>query len=87
MRLVIALCVICVGAALAGTIVTGLFWLTLTALAGLLVTGAVGVSMARPPAEDDAPPVPKHRLRVIAAQHTARQGAEDQDGGELSRAA
>ena len=94
MGLVIAVLVICLGAALAGISVAGLFWLTVIALAGLLIAGAVGVSMTGPPVEDDALPVeddalpvPAHHLRLIAARHTARQGGDDQDGGELSRAA
>lgn len=87
MGLVIAVLVFCLGAALAGISVAGLFWLTVIALAGLLIAGAVGVSMTGPPVEDDALPVPAHHLRLIAARHTARQGGDDQDGGELSRAA
>ena len=37
--LVIALVLICLGAAVAGAVVPGLFWLTLGSLAGLLFWG------------------------------------------------
>ncbi len=86
--LVIALVLICLGAAVAGAVVTGLFWLTLVALAGLLVVGAAGVSMIRPPAEGGASPAERGaRLSVITSDRGARDRGSSQDGGEVRSAA
>jgi hypothetical protein len=86
--LVIALVLICLGAAVAGVLVAGLFWLTLVALAGLLVTGAAGVSMIRPPVEGGASPGElRPQLSVISSAVGARDRGASQDGGELRRAA
>jgi hypothetical protein len=86
--LVMALLLVCLGAAVAGAVVPGLFWLTLVALAGLLVTGAAGVSMIRPPAEGGAPPVERRaHLRVVSSAGGGRDRGGSQDGGELRSAA
>jgi hypothetical protein len=44
-RLVHLVLVVCLAAAVAGSIVTGLFWLTVVAMAGALGAGAEGVSL------------------------------------------
>ncbi len=86
--LIIAVLVIFLGAAAVGTIVPGLFWLTVVAIAGVLVAGAVGVSMLRIRPEDDArPDVRRGQLTVVAAHRSPPQNHGSQDGGEVSRAA
>ncbi len=85
---VIALVLICLGAAVAGVVVTGLFWLTLVGLAGLLLSGAAGLSMLRPPGEGGALPAGEGaQLRVITSARGVREPNTSQDGGELRRAA
>ena len=87
LAVVIALLVICLGAAVAGAVVPGLFWLTVVSLAGLLLTGAVGVSMVPGPADAGSPAARRPQLRVIGSADGGRHRAVSQAGGELSRAA
>lgn len=64
--LVAALLVPWLAAAVIGTAVPGLFWLTLAAMAGLLVTGAAGVSLVLRPAEQAVSPAePMGELRLL----------------------
>ncbi len=85
---VLALLLVFLGAAVAGAVVTGLFWLTMVALAGLLLTGATGLSMIRPPARDSASLAERRtRLSVITSDPRARDRGRSQDGGELRKAA
>ncbi len=75
-------------AAVVGTVVPGLFWLTLVSLAGLLLTGAVGVSTIPAPAEGGASPVGRRpRLSMVGSIDGPGDRGGSQDGGELSRAA
>ncbi|MGY1669114.1 hypothetical protein [Geodermatophilus sp. SYSU D00710] len=50
--LFVVLLVVCLGTAVVGTAVSGLFVLTVVALAGLLVVGAFGMSLLSPRADD-----------------------------------
>ncbi len=85
---VLALLLVFLGAAVAGVVVTGLFWLTMVALAGLLLTGATGVSMFRPPPEGSASLAERGaRPSVITSYPGARDRGRPQDGGELEKAA
>ncbi len=94
--LVVTLLVSSAGAAVIGT-VTGLFWLTLVALVGLLLTGAVGVSMRMSPDEDaalpssleeDAAPIGRTRhLRSIPFERPDLHPARSQDAASSRRAA
>ncbi len=52
LRTVVVLLVLCLVGAVAGTAVTGQFWLSLVAMAGVLVLGATALSLVRVP--DDA---------------------------------
>lgn len=54
--LVLALLLLWLGAAVVGAVVQGMFWLTLVGLALILLTGATGVSLRRPPVDDGASP-------------------------------
>lgn len=86
--LVVALLVVCLGAAVAGVVIPGLFWLTVVALAGILGTGAVGVSMLRPREGDEASPAERRaELRSITPARTGPHSRASQDGGGASRAA
>jgi hypothetical protein len=68
---VLAVLAVFLGTAVVGTVVTGLFWLTLVGIAGVLGTGAMGVSRIRMPTPDDAPPAAGRRdLRVITTELT-----------------
>lgn len=85
--LVVALLVVCLGAAVAGVVIPGLFWLTVVALAGILGTGAAGVSIFRPREEDDASRAERRaELRLITPTRTGPRSRAPQDGG-ASRAA
>ena len=55
-RFVVASLIACLAAAVAGAVVTGLFWLTLVALAVGLVMGAFAVSLRRPQADEELEP-------------------------------
>jgi uncharacterized membrane protein len=80
--LITVLLVVFLGAAAVGAVVTGLFWLTLIALALFLVTGAVGVSLHLQRADDSPSPVEHEaEVRPISSRRRA------QGGGEFSRAA
>lgn len=72
--LVLALVVVCLGAAVVGVLVTELFWLTLIALAGVLFMGAVGLSPAHPPEDDDASPeeLGAELRMIVHPPHSAR---------------
>ncbi|MGY1707410.1 STAS domain-containing protein [Geodermatophilus sp. SYSU D00697] len=84
---VIALLVVSLGAAVVGTVVTGLFWLTLVGIAGVLGTGAVGVSRIGVPPEDDAPAVARRsHLRLVGTGRGAAHSGGTADG-ECRRAA
>ncbi|MGY1780630.1 hypothetical protein [Geodermatophilus sp. SYSU D01036] len=83
---VLALLALFLGAALVGTLVTGLFWLTLVALAGILGTGAVGVSRVGVP-DDDAPAnARRSHLRLVRTGYGAARGDRTGHGG-VDRAA
>lgn len=98
---VIALLVVLVAAAVVGVVITSLFWLSLVALGGILLTGAVGVSVLGARAPDDAddeprPAVGRSHLRLAASGPARRgaapsrdtsQGGGAQDGGDVRRAA
>lgn len=78
LRTTLALLVLCAVAAVAGTAVTGLFWVSLAAAAGVLVFGAVALSLAgrsgTGPAEDGAdvrPLVPRPRRAAPPAGNRA----------------
>jgi hypothetical protein len=54
LRTTVALLVLCLAAAVAGTAVTGQFWLSLVAMAGTLVLGATALSLVRMPDDEEA---------------------------------
>jgi hypothetical protein len=54
LRTTVALLVLCLVAAVAGTAVTGQFWLSLVAMAGTLGLGATALSLVRPAEDEEA---------------------------------
>ncbi len=82
-RLVIVFLVVCLGAAVVGTIVTGSFSLTLISLALLLGTGALGLTLQRP-REAGADSAPAEREAAVTPLTSRRRA---QGGGDVSRAA
>lgn len=54
LRTTVALLVLCLVAAVAGTAVTGQFWLSLVAMAGTLAFGATALSLVRMPDDEEA---------------------------------
>lgn len=75
------------GAAVVGASVTGLFWLTVVAFAGLLLTGAMAVNMVVQRAEVDTGARPTATVSDITAHRHARRRQGAHDGGALSKAA
>ena len=86
--LVVALVLVWLGIAVVGTVVSGLFWLTLVAIAAILGTGAVGVSLhAARPVPERRPAVRHAKVRSITSAPGHPRGRSPQDDGELRRAA
>jgi hypothetical protein len=54
LRTVVVLLVLCLVGAVAGTALTGQFWLTLVAVAGALVLGATALSLVRMSDDEEA---------------------------------
>jgi hypothetical protein len=54
LRTTVVLLVLCLVAAVAGTALTGQFWLSLVAMAGALAFGATALSLVRPAADEEA---------------------------------
>lgn len=81
--LTVVFLIVCLGAAVIGTVVTGLFSLTLISLALLLGTGALGLMLQRPRGA--------HRdfLRAEREAEVTPLGSRGRThgGGEVSRAA
>ena len=87
------LLLVCLGAAVLGTLVTGLFSLALVSVALLLGAGAVGLTLQRPldadedgadedgAGEDSLPSEQEAAVTSLASRRRA------QSGGEVSRAA
>lgn len=80
-RLLVLLLAVCLGAAVAGVVVPGLFSLTLVAMGGLLLIGAAGVGthVARTQ-EPDAPVQPRTELRLVTSaspRHDRADGRGD----------
>ncbi len=86
--LVIALVLVWLGLAVVGTVVTGFFWLTLVAIAGILGTGAVGMSLRTARPLPDARPAgrPAEIRRITSAPGSPRRRAV-QNSSEVKRAA
>ena len=82
------LLLVCLGAAVVGTLVTGLFSLALVSLALVLGAGAVGLTLQRPHGADedgaDEDPLPSEREAAVTLLASRRRA---QSGGEVSRAA
>lgn len=84
LRTSVALSVLCLIAAVAGTAVTGSYWVSVAATAGVLVFGAVALSLVRMPDDEETsgggadvrPLMPSHRQTPLAAppSHTERFG-------------
>ncbi len=86
--LVVSLLLICLGAAVAGAVVTGMFWLTLVGLAGVLVVGAAAVSTSLPrDGELTTGPERRTELRLVTSAPESPRRLDGQDGGEPRRAA
>ncbi|MGY1634412.1 hypothetical protein ACI784_22155 [Geodermatophilus sp. SYSU D01186] len=97
-RLVVPLLVLCLGAAITGAVVPGLFPLTLVAIGGLLLVGGTGVGtyLARH-REPAAPAEQPARLRLVtsaavpvapvASAPASRAGVRSRAGGGVPRAA
>ena len=83
LRLVSAAAVVCLGAVVVGAVVPGMFWLTIVALAGLLGSGAVGLSLLGPLDPDEDMSVVSPRVDVTPPSVRRRV----RDGGRISRAA
>jgi hypothetical protein len=86
-RIVIAVFIGALGAAAVGAVVSGLFWLTVLALAVVLLAGAVGLTLLPPAAEDEAPR--GTRTAVLVQIHAGRSlgRGRGQDGGHGLRGA
>jgi hypothetical protein len=86
--IVVTLLIVCLVALVVGAVTVGLFWLALVAIAGILGTGAVGVSLLGLRAEDGAPPAGRRAgLTVITPPQPASDGHAVHDGGEIGKAA
>lgn len=86
---IIAVLVVSFGAATIGAVTSGLFWLTVIAMAALLLTGAVGLSLLPPVVEDDdaLPVARKAEVLVIAAGRSHGRGRPSRYDGSVRRAA
>jgi UPF0716 family protein affecting phage T7 exclusion len=89
MRAVVAtLTVMWLIAAAVGTVITGLFWLTLVSFAGVLMAGATGVSMILRRAEEVASPAESEAvLRVLPTAGRFAHSEPSEEAGQLGRAA
>jgi hypothetical protein len=85
--LVIALLAVCLGAAAAG-VISGLFWLTWIAFAGILLVGATALSLVPPVLDDEPSPTPwAAELRSRAAGRPAAARHRHRQRGPLGRVA
>jgi hypothetical protein len=75
--LIVTVLVTSLGTAVVGTVVTGLFWLTLVSLAVFLTAGAGGVSrFCRGVSPDEVAPAPRlAELRLITSTAPSRHDA------------
>lgn len=89
LAVVLALLVLLTAAAGLGMVITSLFWLTVVAFGGLLLTGAVGVGVlgARGAAADAAPPAQGRAHLRLAGGRQVPANLSAQGGGEVRRAA
>lgn len=86
--IVVMLLIACLVALVVGAVTVGLFWLAVVAIAGLLGTGAVAVSMLGPRAEDGAPPADRRTgMHPITPAQDVFDGHAVGDGGGVSKSA
>ena len=76
--LTVVFLVVCLGAAVIGTMVTGLFSLALISLALLLGAGAVGLMLQRPRRADGgfSPAEPEQEVTLLSSRRRAQGGGE-----------
>jgi hypothetical protein len=87
LRTSVALCALCFVAAVTGTAVTDLFWVSVAATAGVLVSGAVAVSLVRIPVDEDAAGGRAVVRPLTPSRRTSRPDAPPSHTGRLGRAA
>jgi hypothetical protein len=82
------LIVVLLAAAAVGAAVAGLFWLTLLSFAGVLVTGAEGVSVILRPVEDTAaPPARNAELRALTTARRRSSSRPSEEAAQWEQAA
>jgi hypothetical protein len=86
LRTTVALLALCLVAVVAGTAVTGQFWLSLVAMAGTLVLGAAALSLVRM-ADDEEPDGLADVLPLVPLSRLPRAAVPAKGTGRLERAA